>query len=252
MHTRIILLILVATACSPMVPLYQENVVQPNPLATVQTDAVTIHLQHLQNQYGHYVFDLEIINDSDNEILFNPNAVSYYASPKLFPVPDAAQDVHAQSYTHSQLIYKRKFARKPEHVKAIFQEREKMLATLQTISLVISATAIVYDAVQDTKDFKKENFTSKDASRASNRDALVASTLVLQDGLYEANTSAREENFYLPYEIFPETTIEAGGGQRGKLFLPYDTSYRYTRIIIPIGYTDYVFDFKRKSAQGRE
>jgi hypothetical protein len=245
-------LLLLLASCAPVVPLYQLDPANPNPLAVLETDEITIKLQHLNNQFGHYVFDLEIINKSSKPLDFSPQRVEYYAAPKMFSVPYFIEDLRKESYSNSQLIEKHIFAVNPETIKDFIEQRERGLATAKTIFAIISIGAMVYDGIQDAKDFKKERWTQADVNRSVNRDVLIASSLFLTDVSNTSHEIARQEAYYLPHELFPDMEIEGFSQQRGKIFLPIGTSFRYMRMILPIGEKEYVFDFKRRNAKGKD
>jgi hypothetical protein len=115
---------------------------------------------------------------------------------------------------------------------------------------VLSATAIIADAANDIKDYQKENYTEKDYKNSIARDAAVTGTLLTTQAINNSQMRASEDDYYLSFEFFKEGTIESGDRRRGKLYLPIETNFRYTRVVVPIADTDYVLDFKRSAARG--
>ncbi len=245
-------MMLFVASCAPVVPIYQSDHDNPNPLAILETNELTVKLQHLGNQYGYYVFDLEIINNGAQPFTFSPQEVEYYASSKMFPEISLDDDLYNLSYSNSELIKKKIYAQSPASVRASIESRERRMATTQTIFAIISIGAMVYDGVQDAKDYKKERWTQRDINRSVNRDALVASSLLIADATNGLHEQAKTEAYYLPHELFPETQFDTYSHQRGKIFLPAESSFRYMRLVIPVSDKDCVFDFKRKSAKGKE
>jgi len=246
-----IVFIVCCTACAPLVPLYQENHQLPKPLAILETSDVTINIQHLAYEDGNYVFDLEVINKTEAELTFAPQQVRYYASSKMFSTPIDNEDVHVKSGLNSLLTTNYLLAKSPKAVEARYVEREKNLAATRTFFNILSIGMMVYDVAQDAEDIKKESWTQTDANRAMARDALVASSLFVADATDLASARANENNYYSTFELFPDRPIKALSSQRGKIFFPIETDYRYVRLILPIDKVSYVIDFKRRSAKGR-
>lgn len=114
---------------------------------------------------------------------------------------------------------------------------------------VVGAGLAIHDAVQDSEDSQKETWTKEDEKKSAGRDLLVSAALIASDIARESSYEAEDESQYIPYELFPECKISPSSSMRGKIFIPKESSYRYSRVVVPIGNTDYVFDFKRKGVK---
>lgn len=247
--TLLALLLLACQGCGSYIPVH-EPAYSTQRASSAETPEARLTLQHLQNQFEHFVFDLDLAYDGAGTMSFMPQQhVSYYASPKPFPTHDRGHDIHAQSYKHSRLMAKRIYARDPAAVVRLVDQKLKNRATAQTVFALVGIGLAVYDAVQDGADNRKETWTYTDAKRAVARDAAIAGALVASDLAGASAQAAAEEAHYLPHEIFPAVTLTAGEAHRGKLFLPIETHYRFVRIVISLPPGDYVFDFKREGTQ---
>ncbi|MCU0418598.1 MAG: hypothetical protein MUC38_02985 [Cyclobacteriaceae bacterium] len=227
-----------------------EPAYSPHRASSAETPEVTITLQHLHNQFEHFVFDLDLAYQGGGTLWVAPNDhVSYYASSKPFPTHDRAHDIHAQSYKHSRLAAKRLYARDPSAVVRLVDQRLKKRATAQTVFALIGVGLAVYDALKDGEDNRQETWTYADARKAAAREAAVAGAMVASDLAGASAQKAAEEAHHLPHEVFPPVALAPGESQRGKVFLPIETNYRFMRVVVSLPPGDYVFDFKREGTQ---
>jgi len=250
LHFLFIILALV-TACGPLVPLsYNKNDVPTSIAQTIETDEAIVILEYIELKYGHYIFDLEVINHSPNTINAAPQRISFYASPKLFtPISSSIDNVHAVSASNSALLMKRQFANNPSETRKLFEEKVNSKASFSIFLAVIGVGLVIYDAAKDSEDAQQETWTKKDENKAIGRDMLVSIALTASDVAESAVYQAEYEHDYLPYELFPECTLKPDKSVRGKIFIPKEYAYRYSRVIIPINNTDYVFDLKRRGVK---
>src|SRR5689334_19892421 len=108
-NLKLFLILLVPfSACGPMVPLsFELDQPTANLAQTIDSPEATITVEYLQLQNGYFIFDLEVTNRSSIPIHVDPQNVSFYASPKLFPnVDNASDDVHKLSFQNSDLLVK--------------------------------------------------------------------------------------------------------------------------------------------------
>jgi|SRR6478609_161467 len=238
-------------SCSPFIPV-QEPAHSAHKQIEAETADATLRLQHLDNQFNHYVFDLEVINYSSHGIHVSPSHNScYYAASQPFPKSDTLTDIRAASWSHSHLKSKQLYAQRPDVILNKVNQKVKSRDAVQVIFMLVGVGLAVYDGVKDMKDLKKERWTYRDAGKAVGRNALVNSAIIASDVVGESAAKAEEESRYLPHEIFPDLTIQPEEQMRGKLFFPIETNYRYLRVIISLDRVDYVFDFKRASTQAQ-
>lgn len=243
--------LILTTACGPLVPLSYNKENPASPLSqTIETKEATVFLEYINTQSLYYIFDLEIINHSPSEIFVAPQFISYYASPKLFkPLYDSTDNVHDISSPNSALTMKRQFANSPEMTRKLYREKVQTRAAGAVLFALIGVAVVIYDAEKDEDDSKKESWSKKDEKKSFARDLLVDAALITSEISKEAFLQAKEDRQYIPYELFPECKIKPGESVRGKIFIPMESSYRYSRIVVPLVDTDYVFDFKRRGVK---
>lgn len=237
--------------CAPQVPIFQSNPANPELVTVAESPDVTIQLEHIGKQFNHLVFLVKLTNHSLDSVWFNPQHTSYYASGKMFKTPLQASDIHSLSYANSRLASKRIFASNADQILKLAENRAANMRVLAGVAVLVSAAVIVHDVVQDQKDYMKETWSAKDENRAFARDAVVSSTLLLADASLQAKDNARDEEYYLEEEVLPALHVPPGGTVQGKIYLMNETSFRYTRLVIPFRNVEYVFDFKRRNAPGK-
>jgi hypothetical protein len=246
-YPAVSLFAIITTACGPLVPLAYNNKKTDNPLTqTIGTAEATVWLQYLQKQYGYYIFDLEITNQSERQISFAPQWLSLYASPKKFVSPQEEDDVHALSAPNSALTMRRQFGASPGDIELVYHKKIKEKRAGAVLFALIGAGVILYDIAKDSEDSKKETWTKKDDLKSLGRDVLVDVALTASEVSVESANEAVFESQSMPFVLLRECTVQPGKTVRGKIFIPFETSYRYSRVVVPFGNTDYVFDLKRQ------
>jgi len=247
----LLLLLVLTTACGPLVPLsYNKNDVPTSTAQTIESDEATVILEYIELKYGHYIFDLEVINHTPNTIYAAPQLISFYASPKRFMLlHSTTENVHSVSAPNSALTMKRQVANSPSETRRLYEEKAKSKASLNILFAVVGAGLMIYDAVKDSEDAQQETWTKKDENKAIGRDILVSIALTASEVAESSAYQAEDARNYLPYELFPECGIKPGGSIRGKIFIPMESSYRFSRVVIPINNIDYIFDLKRRGVK---
>lgn len=241
------LVLISISSCGPLVPLSYINGKTDNQLTqTIETPEATVWLQYIESQYNYYIFDLEIINHSEKPHSIAPQNVSFYASPKKFKTPTGDEDVNIISSSHSALTMKRQFANSPVTIERVYYAKIKEKRAGLVLVAIIGAGIMMYDIAKDAEDSKKETWTKKDDMKSLGRDFLVDAALATTEAAVASSQQAVFDSQYVPYQLFPECLIQPGNGVRGKIFIPIETGYRYSRVVVPFGDTDYVFDFKRR------
>src|SRR6478609_9264940 len=134
-------------SCSPFIPV-QEPAHRDHKQIEAETADATLRLQHLDNQFNHYVFDLEVINHSSQSIPLSPSHNScYYAAPQPFPKSDTLKDIRAASWSHSHLRNKQLYAQRPEVILNKVNQKIKSKETAQVIFMLVGVGLAVYDGV---------------------------------------------------------------------------------------------------------
>ncbi|MBI3219124.1 MAG: hypothetical protein HYZ44_06410 [Bacteroidetes bacterium] len=238
-----IALMLHLAACTSYVPLPHSSTT-PILRARLEEPDVKIYLQHLENKYQHYVFDLEIDNQGSEAIYLSPQQISFYFSDQRFPRRELTEE--GEKYKR---LKRKQFVRKPIEVKELYEQKERSRATVATVFALVSVGMMVYDEAKDAKDRSRSHVTEKEVVRAATRDALVSIALTATDIAQKSTQQAQEDSYFLTNEIFTEGKIEACQRKRGKIFLPVGEGLRYLRMIVPIENKEYIFDFKHKGTE---
>lgn len=244
-----IFVLMVLVACGPLVPLHHPRERWDNPPVVFESREITISLRFLERKYGHNVFALEVTNQLENDIAFVPKAISMFASSKPFPFPVGTENLDSISAANSKIIPTRVFARSRQEVSHLTQSAAEGRAALGVFFAILTVGAIVYDNAQDSDDGNKEYFTKGDVQRANTRDALVEAGRLSTEIAFSTANNALDYSYSVTNEVFSEGNIWAGESKHGLLFIPNPATYRYTRVIIPVNDTDYVFDFRLKGRQ---
>jgi hypothetical protein len=246
-----LILLVLLSACGPLVPLsYDAQDPHANLRQTIDSPEATITLEHLQPQNGFYIFDLEVINHSSAAIQVAPQAISFYASPGLFArLRNPTDNVDSLSAPNSALAMQRAFGSSSTDIRKIYQQKAKQKEAVSVFLSILTTGLMIYADVKSSQASHKGSWTRKDQQRAAGRDILVNVAIAASQIAKAEASKASEDNYYLPYELFPECSIEPGSSVRGKVFIRFERSYRYARLVVPLTETDYVFDLKRRWAK---
>lgn len=254
MKSLLFLCVIVSTACSSrlLVPLTFNAQIDNSPVMASEADSVQVIVENLEVRGSYLIFDMEINNHSDIPIDMRPDYIWYYASPDQFkPLNDTFEDVHGASMfniTRDGFNYKQR-AMRPKEVEAYFVNRAKTKQGIGVLLLLAGAGLIINDAVKDSEDASKTEWTASDVKKAETRDVLTTASLIAIDVANESLAAATydddTESQYLPDEIFPQKTIAPGHTFRGKVFFRKQEFQQFYRLIIPVSDTDFVFDFRK-------
>ena len=248
--------LIILSSCShqALVPLNFDPNVDNDPISVIDANGTTVYLENIERKSDLLVFDLEVENNSNEAVEVNPLELYYYAGyDKFEPVHDSVKmDVGDAYGSIAHRIHKRK-AMSETGVEAYYEKKVRNNEGLGVFLLVLGAGLIINDVIQDANDSQKPFWTENDVNRSVSRDILTASSLIAID---IAGAEAERESFesqedlnYVSQEIFPNKIVSPGQSIRGKVFFRNSIELKYYRLIVPVGETDYIFDFrKRKSA----
>ena len=242
-----LVLLLMASACGPLVPLsfMKENNTRLDQV--IETTDATVYLQYIKKENNFYIFDLEIINNSGETISTAPQLVSHYASSKPFtPITDSNSDVHTVSLPNSKLTMGRQYAYSPSATVKMYRKKVISAKAFSVLFAAVGVGLAIYDGGKVSKASKNEIWSRKDLTNSIGRDLLIQAAFTASEIAKASAYKTEEESHNLPYELFPECSIEPGKGVRGKIFIPKESSFRFSRIVVPVNNTDYIFDFKRQ------
>ncbi|MEO1055200.1 MAG: hypothetical protein AAFX87_31525 [Bacteroidota bacterium] len=246
-------------SCSPQafVPQTFDPLKDKEPVAIAATDEYVVFLENLRRKSNMLIFDLEVQNNSGAMVEVDLSRIYCYMSNQPFkPIPDSVNADIKRAYAMNGAIVERRFAMTQEKVEQYYKRKADNAAALGVFLFIVGAGLIINDAIQDGKDASKVEWTAKDAQRSETRDILTASSLFAFDVISEESFNAAEENSqerqYVQHEIFPGQAIVSGQGARGKIYFTIFNPYRYHRVVIPIGETDFVLDFRKRKSADRQ
>ncbi len=206
----LILLAAVASGCKMFVPIVQEGKGKPKPVGVAESASAVVLAEHIELQYDHYVFDIEVINKLDIPIYFNPSEIFYFAANTRFdPVDAEVIDVSWQhSGTHPPLTRARSHDDVLDIIEAEYvYTREVLGLGSGNESWQASLTNDAAKALENLEYLPSEFFPS---------------------GLINKRSSRRGKIFV------PMTEVP----------------FKYIRLVIPVGQFDYIIDLKRRGAAG--
>lgn len=229
-----------------LVPLGAGRGAEANSLAKNEDSLATIYIEHIDNLYSHYVFDMEIINHTMDTLYVSPEAITLYGSPNRFPSRPRNKESTALTQANQQITLTRVNGRNQMYVESLSQKVARRRQRAATMFTVLAIGVAVYDAAKDTKDVTRSEWTRGMQRSADQRDAAVAAAVVASEIASDAAYRADENRAFLPQELFPTGPIFPGQSVRGKVFFPFEYKMHYNRIILPLGRKQYIIDFKRR------
>lgn len=247
MRFTITLLPLAIISCLPtrLVPI-DFDIKKNNTQAFIELDSLTIALENLEVKGDHLVFGLEIENRGSQPVFVNRDKIRKYASKLSYREEKSFELYQQVSYMMS-----------PDQVNEFFKTKKENAEAAAFMLFILGAAISTMDAIQDAKDDKKTEWTSKDQLKSNARDAATAATLIATDVLGEVamNSSevAKTELNYLPRELFDRAVIYPSESYFGKiLFRKYGSLKKYHRIHIPIEGKNLYFDFRKPTLAEQE
>ena len=208
----------------------------------LEYNGITVLAENLESEDQHLVFDIEIKNETNHRLRFDPADIFYMGSNIPYP---PANDHALTSKFESELVKSKAFSEKD--VAAYFKKKAKKQRTAGLIAGILSASLVVIDATLDAKDFSSKEWSSKKLKNSNTRDVItfasVAALGIVQEQTAMSASMSQEELHYLPDEILNATEIQPGQSYRGKAYLPL-TKDKYIRLIIPLGSNDFSFNFR--------
>jgi hypothetical protein len=218
-------------------------------IGAIQDESLEVFLEHIEQSGKHLVFDLEIINKSDQSVLVDPQKIFYYGAYSPFPGLTNGENVRS-AFGHAIDGAREVYALDED---AVNRDIRSVVRTQQAIGIVLAVAAaavVVNDIVKDEEDYSSEYISKSKAQRAQNRDIVTFASLVtvdmIQSGLEVSQMKKFADLEYLPDEYLHEQALLPGSSMRGKVFLPV-REVDHLRVVVPIGSRDYIFDFREAS-----
>jgi hypothetical protein len=187
------------------------------------------------------VFDVEVKNETDHRLRFNPEEAFYLASDDPFPLN--YQDGY-NSELESSL--KKHYAFSEKEVARYYENKVKSQKRANLITGIISAGLLVFDAAMASKGVPVEA-SSKFFNQETIRSMVTIGGLAAMDIVREQSAitamQASEDLHFLPGEILEEGVIMPGQVYRGKVYFPI-TRKDNIRVILSVESREFLLDFR--------
>ena len=245
MRTRIILyfLALICWSCSSqiLVPGWFDSKDNSKKHNWLDYQGIVIIAENIEVNDRQIVFDVEVKNETDHRLRFNPEMAYYLASNSPFP-----QDYQDGYYPEVESNLKKHYALSEKEVARYYENKVKSQKRANLITGIISASLLVFDAAMATQGIPVET-SSKFFNQETIRSMVTVGGLAAMDIVREQSAitamQASEDLQFLPGEILEEGVIMPGQIFRGKIFFPI-TRDDFIRMIVTVESKDFVLDFR--------
>jgi hypothetical protein len=242
-RTILYFLILVCTSCSSqiLVPSWFDHKTEAKKHNWLDYEGIIVIAENLDVTDRHFVFDVEIKNETDYRIRFNPETIYYMGSNAPYP-SESQEEVRLDFETK----LKKYHALSEEEVVRHLEQRIKREKRTHLITGILSAGLIAFDAAMSAEAMNSE-VTSKLISQEAIRSAFTFGGLAAMDVVRGQSAmtaaAAREDLYFLPEELLEESVILPGETYRGKVFFPACHD-RFIRMLVPVETNDFALDFR--------
>ena len=238
-----------------LVPSWYDASKDDLPVTEIVDQDITIRLENLELREKYMIFDLEIVNNSPDDIALDIPSMYCYASSKRFKaleLEDSSEDWEQQ--LPAGMI--KSFGMTPDRVDKLYRDKLKAGQNAGLLFGLIAAGLIIYDVAQDVNDASDGHWTERDVRRSRNRDLATATSLIALSAASDINENEQartaEDLDYLAEELLQVKTVEAGNSVRGKIFIANVFLYKYYRFVLPMEEVSFVFDFRRANSAERQ
>lgn len=242
-------MMLVCSSCSSqiLVPSWYDHTTNRKTHNWLEHSGITIITENMEVNDQHFVFDVEIKNDTDYRLKFNPEEVYYMGSNTSYP-----HNEREDARIEFESGLKRNYALSETEVARHFEQKVKNQRTTNLVTGVLTASLIAFDVAMGVKNVHTES-PSKFHRNEALRSIFTVGGLTAMDIVREQSAmsaaDAREDLYFLPEEIMDEAVIYPGQTFRGKIFFPASQD-QFIRMIIPVGRNEFAMDFRW--ADGKE
>jgi hypothetical protein len=243
MKVRIILLflILLSGSCSTqiLVPGWFDPKVDHKKHNWLDYEDITIIAENLEVNDMHIVFDIEIKNETNYRLRFDPELVYYLGSSTSYPTSNPTYQAEFESKL------KKHYALSEREVARDLERQVKSQKTTNLITGILSAGLLVFDAAMGANIGTEvsSKFFSQEAIRSMVTIGGLAAMDIVREQAAMTAADAREDLHFLSDEMIDEGVIFPGKTYRGKLFFT-STRDKYFRLIIPVESNDFALDFR--------
>ena len=202
---------------------------------------IVIVAENIEVNDRQIVFDVEVKNEADHRLRFNPEEAYYLASNSPFPLD--YQDGYRSEW---EANLKKHHALTEKEVSRYFENKIKSQKKTNLITGILSAGLIVFDVAMASKGVPVEA-SSKLCNQEAIRSMITVGGLAAMDIVREQSAitamQASEDLHFLPGEILEEGVIMPGQTFRGKVFFPI-TWNDFIRMIVTVEGNEFVLDFR--------
>jgi hypothetical protein len=239
--TILLFLIILSSSCSTqiLVPGWFDPKVDNKKHNWLDYDGITIVAENLEVNDQHFVFDVEIKNETNYRLRFDPEFVYYLGSNTPYPSHNSQYRVDFESKL------KKRYTLSEDEVARDYERQIRSQKTTNLITGILSAGLLVFDAAMSTNISKETSskFFSQEAIRSMVTVGGLAAMDIVREQAAMSATDAREDLHFLSREIIDEGVIYPGKTFRGKIFFRTSRE-KYIRMIIPVESNEFSLDFR--------
>jgi len=224
-----------------MVPGWFDSNVNSKKHNWLDYQGIVIVAENIEVNDRQIVFDLEVKNETDHRLRFNPEEAYYLASNAPFPL-----DYRDGNISEVESKLKKHYAFSEKEVARYYENKVKSQKRANLITGIISAGLLVFDAAMASNGMSVES-SSKFFNQETIRSMVTIGGLAAMDVVREQSAitamQASEDLHFLPGEILEEGVVMPGQVFRGKVFFPI-TRDDFVRMIVPVESREFVLDFR--------
>jgi len=254
LNLLLILLFLISSCTHRLIPTWYDKDTDDSILAEITDQDVTIRVENLELKENQVIFDVEIINNADEHLCLNTSLFYHLTSQYEFKSLDTiSADQFAYEYDSD---WKKFNALSGAQVKKRIEDKIKYKEGANGFLVLLGAGLIIADGIQDIKDATDDDFSEADLERSIEREVAVASSLATIDQITYGNANKimglEEDLHYLNSEILEIDELAPKTSKRGKVYFSNVYVRKYSRLVLPIGETYFVFDFRKAKSAERQ
>jgi hypothetical protein len=224
-----------------MVPGWFDSNVNSKKHNWLDYQGIVIVAENIEVNDRQIVFDVEVKNETDHRLRFDPVEAYYLASNTPFPL-----DYRDGNISEVESGLKKHYALSEKEVARYYEKKVKSQKRANLITGIISAGLLVFDAAMASKGVPVEA-SSKFFNQETIRSMVTIGGLAAMDVVREQSAitamQASEDLHFLPGEILEEGVIMPGQVFRGKVFFPI-TNDDFIRMILTVESREFVLDFR--------
>lgn len=250
-----VLFVTCASCSHVLVPSWYDTTKDSYPVTQITDQNVTVSVENLELKEKYMVFDMEIVNDTGDDLGFDlPSIYCYSSYDKFRPIDELGEDEDWEKTLGPGVL--QASAMTLREVNDFYEQRLKDKAEIGVFLAVLGAGLILYDIVQDAEDAGDVNWTPAKESKSIARDAITVSSLLAIDVVGGLNQQSYVKTYedleYLPAEALAAPLVKAGQSVRGKVFVRNVYLHKYYRLVVPVEGVSFVFDLRRANSAERQ